>query len=206
MVLEARFNINDPGIFWAFQTMDQLANYELTTQQARLIDDTYLDTKNRELLAAGYICRRREQGKSVLITLTKIESSKTSAQQPNIWEISLEHIRENPVNWPESQVRSRVIKTVHNKQLRTIFSLNQIRITRIIQKENQVIGQANLDDVSLIIKSKEQHLKTLKLKIVASNTDIHLNTLIAALHKKWGLEPDTRTKYEHVTSMEQQYS
>ena len=139
MALEARFHIHDPGIFWSLQVIDQLDEYDISTDQIGQIDDAYLDTKKRNLLAAGYICRRREQDKNILITLTKFESIQNSIRKPEMWEVSLENAKNYPVNWPDSQVRIRVIEAAKHKALRTIFSVNQTRIFRTIQKDGHIL-------------------------------------------------------------------
>ena len=201
MAIEAKFRITDPGIFWSLQTIDHLAKYSLSKTEIEAIDDAYLDTKKRKLLAAGYCCRRRNQGKGILITLTKLRSGKDAAQKQRKREVALKKNKIDPADWPKSQARSRVLKVAPNKKLQVIFAFDQTRITRRISHGKQVIARANLDDVSLMINGKEQHFKILKLKITAPNQEKHLNALTAALQAKWPLESEPLSKFERGLAM-----
>ena len=202
MAIEAKFRITDPGIFWSLQTIDHLAKYSLSKTEIAAIEDAYLDTKKRRLLAAGYCCRRRNQGKGFLITLTKLRLGKDTDQKPKQWEVRLKKNKNGPADWPKSQARSRVLKVVPNKKLQVIFAFNQTRITRRISNGKQVIARAHLDLVSLMINGKEQHFKILKLKIIAPNQEKHLNALTAALQAKWPLESEPLSKFERALAME----
>jgi len=202
MAIEAKFRITDPGIFWSLQTIDHLAKYSLSKTEIEAIDDAYLDTKKRKLLAAGYCCRRRNQGKGFLITLTKLRLGKDTDQKPKQWEVTLKKSKNGPADWPKSQARSRVLKVAPNKKLQVIFAFDQTRITRRISHGKQVIARANLDDVSLMINGKEKHFKILKLKISTPNQEKHLNALIEALQAKWSLETEPLSKFERALAME----
>jgi inorganic triphosphatase YgiF len=202
MAIEAKFRITDPGIFWSLQTIDHLAKYSLSKTEIEAIDDAYLDTKKRKLLAAGYCCRRRNQGKGFLITLTKLRLGKGAAQKQQKREVALKKNKIDPADWPKSQARSRVLKVAPNKKLQVIFAFDQTRITRRISYGKQAIALANLDDVSLMINGKEQHFKILKLKITAPSQEKHLNALIEALQAKWPLETEPLSKFERALAME----
>ena len=58
MVIEAKFTVPDPVVYWSLQTTDHLVGYSLSTTQVKLVWDTYLDTKHHWILAAGYSCQR----------------------------------------------------------------------------------------------------------------------------------------------------
>ncbi len=202
MTIEIKFRITDPGIFWSLQTIDHLGDYTLSAPHIEEINDTYLDSKKRKLLAAGYRCRRREQGKGYLITLTKLGLGKGAAKNQQKWEVSLKKNKNNPANWPKSTARSRVLKIISDKKLQIIFEFDQTRITRLISNGKHVIARANLDEVSLMLNGKEHHFKTLKLKLTTPNQKNHLNALIAALQTKWPLKTEPLSKFERAFAME----
>ena len=201
MTVETTFRITDPGIFWSIQTIDHLGKYSLAMAEIEAIEDAYLDTKKYRLLAAGYSCRRRSQGKGFLVTLTKL--SKDADQKPKQWDVRLKKNRNSPMDWPKSQVRSRLLKVIPDKKLQVIFVLNQTRIMRQIKNGDQAIARINLDDVSLMIKGKEKHFKSLKLIIRTTDEEKHLYTLTKALQAKWPLEADPLSKFERAIAIEQ---
>ena len=99
-----------------------------------------------------------------------------------------------------------MLKVITDKKIRTINNLHQSRITRLIKKDNQFIAQANLDNVSWITRNKEQHFKTLKLKMIGTKQERNLKALITEIQAKWPLELDPRTKFEHILAMERKLS
>ncbi len=201
MATEAKFRITDPGTFWSLQTIDHLAQYSFSARQIEEIDDVYLDTKKLKLLAAGYCCRRRNQGKGFLITLTRLGSGKGTSKKLKKWHVLLKKNKNGPANWPKSEARTRVLKVISDKNLRSILTLHQTRITRLISKGDHVIAQADLDDVLWITDGKEQQFKTLKIKIIAPYQEKHLNALVTKLQAKWPLEPELLTKFERAIAM-----
>ncbi|MBE9506456.1 MAG: CYTH domain-containing protein, partial [Chloroflexi bacterium] len=61
MEIEAKFALPDAETLRRLQAIDHLAGFALSTGQVKQMRDTYLDTADRLILAAGYACRRREQ-------------------------------------------------------------------------------------------------------------------------------------------------
>jgi inorganic triphosphatase YgiF len=201
MTVEVKFRITDPGTFWLLQFIDQLGPYSLSAPQFDDINDVFLDTKRRKLLAAAYYCRQRNRAKGFLISLVQLESKSGRTQQVKKWDVSLKRNTNDPSDWPESQVRKRVLKIIADKKLHPIFTLHQTRITRPISDGDQVVAEATLDDVSLIIKGENRQFKTLKITIVVSDDD-HIDAITASLREKWHLETEHRTKFEQVLALE----
>jgi inorganic triphosphatase YgiF len=67
--IEAKFAVPDAKILRRLQTVKRLADFTLAAGQTKQVHDTYLDTADRAILAAGYACRQRVQAKGTLITL-----------------------------------------------------------------------------------------------------------------------------------------
>jgi inorganic triphosphatase YgiF len=202
MATGAKFRITDPGIFWSLQTIEQLGKFSFAAPQIFEIHDAFLDTKKRKLLAAGYSCRRRKQGKGFLITLTKLGLGKDKVQKQQYWEVALKKNINGPEDWPKSKAQSRILKVTPGKKLLVIFSFVQTRITRQISTGKQTIVQANLDDVLVINKGKEQHFKILKLKIDDPSQEKYLDSLVQALKAKWSLKTEPLSKFERAIAME----
>ena len=202
MNIENNFKIPDPGTFWSLQTIDHLGEFSISTEKISEVSDTYLDTRKRRLLAKGYSCCKRDSGKKVTIILTKLDIENDASNQLKEWGIRLKKNKLDPVDWPESKARTKMLKILPNKKLQPIFIFKKTRITRSIYKGDLVIAHANLDDVSLTVNHKERQFKTLKIKMINPKHKKHLNTLITAFQENWHLEPETLTKFERALAIE----
>jgi len=202
MTIEKKFKIKDPGTFWSLQTIDQLGEFSLSTDEVTEVTDTYLDTRKRRLLAKGYSCCKRELGKKARIILKKVDTDDDVSHQPKEWRVKLKKDTHDPADWPDSKVRTRVIKTIPEKKLQPIFVLRHTRITRSISKGNQVIAQANLDGVSLTVNGKERQFKTLKLKVTDPEQEKQFKALISTLQSNWQLKPEPLSNFERALEME----
>ncbi len=69
MEIEAKFAVPNQETFQRLQALVDLCGYELCAPQVREVHDTYLDTAERQVLATGHFCRRRESPQGILITL-----------------------------------------------------------------------------------------------------------------------------------------
>lgn len=202
MTTETRFRITDPGIFWSLQTIDQLGNFKFSDTQILEIIDVYLDTKKRRLLRAGYCCRRREQGKGFLITLTQLGTEKDKDKDQQYWEVDLKKNSNSPEDWPKSPAKNRISKIIPNKNLQVMFTFVQTRITRQVSDGNQIFAQADLEDVLVMNKGKEQHFKILRLITDDPDQIENLNSLAQSLKVKWSLKKEPLSKFERALAME----
>jgi inorganic triphosphatase YgiF len=202
MSVKAKFRITDPGVFWSLQTIDQLDQFTFSAPQFEEIEDLYLDTRKRRLLTAGYYCRQRMRTKGCVISLIDIESQNKAGQPTQQWDVSLKGNDQNPNNWPESQVRKRVLKISTNKKLNPIFRSMQTRITRLIYKEELLIARATLDHVTCNMAGDDQQFKTIKITMLIPDDENYLETITSSLQARWPLEYEPRSKFEQVIALE----
>lgn len=201
MAIEANFRITNPGVFWSLQTIEQLGKYSMSEPRIEEIDDVFLDTKKRKLLAAGYCCRRRKQAKGFLITLTRLESAKGKSKKKEKWHVQLMKNQNGPADWPKSVARARVLKIISDKKLLSFFTLHLTRITRQISKKDQVIALVILDNVSMIQGGKDQLFKTLKIRMLIPEGEDHLQAIKSSLRELGSLKPETLTKFERAIAI-----
>ena len=108
MVIEAKFTIPDPVVYWRLQTTDHLAGYSLSTTQVKPVWDTYLDTERHQILAAGYSCQQSLTHEGILITLKSLGGAEGAVHRRRKCELSMATSRP-PVDWPEDPVRDLVL-------------------------------------------------------------------------------------------------
>ena len=64
MEIESKFLISKEEDFQALEKLSGLASYALSKPETQEIEDIFLDTENRDIMAAGYYLRiRKEYGK-----------------------------------------------------------------------------------------------------------------------------------------------
>jgi len=148
MEIEAKFSVANPAVYWQLQTANQLAGYSLSTVQVKDIRDTYLDTRQRRILAAGYSCRRRETREGIVMTLKSLDSAEGAVHRRGEWEVTLA-VDQPPAKWPDSPVRDRVLKLIGKDSLLPLFDLQQTRIVRLVRQNEQPLAELSLDRVSL---------------------------------------------------------
>ena len=71
MEIEAKFSAPDGATLERLDELAGLAGFELGGREVADMTDTYLDTDERDLQAAGLVCRRRDRGDRVVITVKR---------------------------------------------------------------------------------------------------------------------------------------
>jgi hypothetical protein len=107
-----------------------------------------------------------------------------------------------PLDWPESQVRKRILKVIPDKKLRELLHLYQTDITRIVRKDGRKIAKANLEDITIAPNNKEKKFKRLRIKIIAPKGATHLAKITKVLQTEWPLEVENRSKFERALAIE----
>ena len=71
MEIESKFLVPEETDFKALENLSRLASYTISEAKIQIIEDIFLDTENKDIMAAGYYLRVRkaagEKGKWVTI-------------------------------------------------------------------------------------------------------------------------------------------
>ena len=68
MEIEAKFRVPDDEVFERLAEASELGSFAVNPGHWVDIDDSYLDTDDYRVLAAGYFCRRRESREGIIMT------------------------------------------------------------------------------------------------------------------------------------------
>ncbi|MGD0997848.1 MAG: CYTH domain-containing protein, partial [Thermoleophilia bacterium] len=71
MEIEAKFSAPDAATLARLGELDELAGYEVAGHEVADMTDVYLDTDDRALRSAGLVCRRRDRGDRVVVTVKR---------------------------------------------------------------------------------------------------------------------------------------
>ena len=200
MEIEAKFTVPDPGVYWRLQTTERLAGYELSTQEIRNIRDTYLDTSQRFILAAGYSCRRRRRPEGILMTLKSLDKTQGAIHRRQEIEIALDSDLP-PAEWPDSAARALVLELSKQKPLIPLFELRQTRIIRMLQQNEQPLAEFSLDKVSLIVNGRKQVYHELEIELLPAASEQILVAIVDYLQNEWHLQPEPRSKFERALTL-----
>ena len=201
MEIEAKFVLPDVETFQRLQAADRLAGFALSASRVKQVRDTYLDTTERLILAAGYACRRREQDEGVLVTLKGLGGVEGAVHRREELEVLLP-ASAPPAQWPASPVRDRVLQLIGEAALIPLFDLQQTRIVRLVSQpvsqDEQLVAELSLDDVHLTAGGREQAYFELEVELSPQGSEDDLAVIVACLQDEWGLDPEPRSKFERA--------
>ena len=144
--VEAKFKVTDPQLFWHLQTIGELAGCELTPPRSKPVWDTYLDSARRRILRAGFSCRQRETRDGIEMALKSLARPEGPIHHRSEWQVTLPAAR-TLAEWPESQVRDRVLRIIGTEPLLPLFRLEQTRIIRQLQTDGEQLAELSMDSV-----------------------------------------------------------
>jgi inorganic triphosphatase YgiF len=123
---EAKFIIPDLVTFDALQQITHLDDFEITPIGVKNIVDRYLDTPDKHLLQAGFVCRIRDAKDQQILTL-KSSLKATTGEIHRRQELEMEVKNDQPLAWAESEVKNLVLDIVGQTPLQNLFTLYQTR-------------------------------------------------------------------------------
>ena len=197
MEIEAKFTVPDPAVYWHLQIADHVGGYSLSTLDMQSIWDTYLDTKRRRILAAGYSCRRRETNEGSVITLKSLGRAEGPVHRRGEWEQKMAASR-RPADWPDSPVRDLVLQLIGQEPLLPLFELQQTRVIRLLKQDEEPVARLRLDRVSLVTEDREQVYLDLEVELLPQTPQETLTAIVGCLQDEWHLKPELRSKFERA--------
>lgn len=200
MEIEAKFAVPNAGIFQRLQALDRLAGFALSTSRVKHVHDTYLDTPDRAILAAGYACRRREQSDGVWMTLKGLGSASGPIHRREELEVWLP-ADQPPTLWPAGPARERVLHLTGGAPLGPLFELRQVRTVRSARQGERVAAELSLDEVQLNIGEKEIAYFELEAELAPQGAEEDLEAMARCLLDEWGLAPEPRSKFERALAL-----
>ena len=204
MEIEAKFKIPDVETQQRLQSVESLAGFALSTGRTHQVHDTYLDTAGRSILAAGYTCRKRERDGQIIMTLKQLNSPSAAVHRRQEFEVILPS-QAPPAQWPDGEARQHVLTWVGHAPLLPLFDLSQTRIVRAVSQGKRTVAELSLDDAHIIAGDREQAFYELEVELKTQGTEDDLATIVSSLQSEWGLQPETRSKFERALELVSTY-
>ncbi len=199
MEIEAKFTIQDTQTYEKLQALDSIGPFVISASHLYAIHDTYLDTPDCKILAAGYACRRRDQNGQCLITLKALQGSGGAIHRREEWETNLPTTTPLPLSvdqWPDSDVKQRILALSGSAPLTPLFSLAQRRLTRSVQQGQRLVAELSLDTVTLLVNGTREPSIELEIEIKGQGTVADLQAILDRLADMPGLVAEPLSKFE----------
>ena len=194
MEIEAKFAVPDQATFERLKSMQQLAGFTLLAGKVKRMHDTFLDTPDRRMGAAGYVCRRREVSGQVVMTIKGGSKIEGAIHQREELEVTLP-ADVPPQQWPDSPIRDRALLIIGAAPLAPLFDQHQTRIFRGMMRDEQMIAELTLDDVTIASGDKTLTYLEMEVELQPDGELADLEAIEASLQAEWGLMPEPRSKF-----------
>lgn len=193
--IEAKFVLPDEGTLQRLQAIEGLAGYTLDSARVERVQDTFLDTGDQAILAAGYALRQREGKAGVLMTLKGLGGGRDGVHRRVEMETLLPAAGP-PSAWPDSAVRTQVLQLTAERPLMPLLVLHQERVVRCVRQGERQVAALSLDRVYL--EGGALHALEAEVELLPDGNADDLAALAAALRDEWGLSPQPRSKFERA--------
>jgi CHAD domain-containing protein len=195
MEIEAKFQIPDAESLRRLSEIQELAGFALSEGRLQELSDTYLDTGQWSILAAGYTCRRRVSEAQTLITLKQLRPADELLHRREEFEVVLPG--DVPLAWwPEGPARDLVSRILGEEPLREMFQLHQTRILRKVGPESHPVAELSLDTVT--VSGLDSPYFEVEIELLEGGTEADVELLAKTLQGEWGFVPQPLSKFQRA--------
>ncbi len=201
MEIEAKYRIPDRATFDALKALADLAGFTLGRARRKNMYDVYLDTPQRDLLAAGYALRQRMTGHMITLTLKALGGVSGDVHRREEIEQPLPfHLP--PQAWPEGPVTSWLrSRHLDLAALVILCEIQQTRHVRPVLEGERLVAEWSLDKTRLFRGAQRASIWELEIELAPGGTEDDLQRLTEALCATFPLEPEPRSKFERALAL-----
>jgi inorganic triphosphatase YgiF len=197
MEIEAKFAVSDEATLNRLAQADQLAGYTLLPAKIKRVHDTFMDTPDRAVLASGHVCRQRDYGDHIVMSLKSGHTVEGGVHRREELEVALPQ----PMligQWPDSEIRTKLLRLIGDVVLTPLFDQWQTRVVRMIHQTDRIVAEFSADRVELSRGDRQALYFEMEVELKESGTDDDLNVIVACLTDEWGLQPEARSKFQRA--------
>jgi inorganic triphosphatase YgiF len=197
MEIEAKFAVPDEATLNRLAAADQLAGYTLLPAKIKRVHDTFMDTPDRAVLASGHVCRQRDYGDHLVMSLKSGHTVEGSVHRREELEVTLPYSL--PIGqWPDSEIRTKLLNLIGDVPLAPLFDQWQTRVVRMVQQADRIVAEFSADRVELSRGERQTLYFEMEVELKESGADDDLNTIATCLTDEWGLRPEAHSKFERA--------
>ncbi len=200
MEIESKFLVADEADFQALENLPELASYVLSEAKVRLIEDTFLDTENRSIMAAGYYLRvRSTQGENgAWVTIKSLGGFENGTHRREEY-VSFLPEGVSVLECPNSRIRNMIFEFTAGLDLLPLLSLSQKRIIRQVKSGEKTIAETYLDRVNLKSDDREKRYNEFEVELKNEGIPEDLKHIRDFLLKNYNLSEDPFSKFERAS-------
>lgn len=197
MEIEAKWKVADAETLRRLCNLDHLECYDVLPGRTEEVHDTYLDSPDRRMLAAGLSCRLRRQDDAARITLKGLGGSDGAMHRRAEKEVLLpQGTPEAADAWTDSPLRRQVLHWIGDAPLVALFDLHQTRTERTVTRDGLPVAMLSLDHVLAVAGGRRDEYWELEIELLPTGSESDLAAMVAALGRDWELTPQPRSKFE----------
>jgi inorganic triphosphatase YgiF len=195
--IEAKLLIPDRATFDQLLLCTAMAGFELAPPHALVVQDVYMDTAGRALLAGGFACRRRVQEGRIIITVKSVSTAGDSIHRRRELEVDLPQDLP-PALWPASEARDTVVRLSGSAPLGELFRIRQERFARQVFDGGRVVALVSLDKVAVEGRAGESAWKEMEIELMPGGREKDLAAMTAWARARFRLQPSLLSKFERA--------
>jgi len=199
MEIESKFLVPKETDFKALENLSMLASYTISEAKIQIIEDTFLDTENKDIMAAGYYLRVRkaagEKGKWVTIkSLGGFEGGTHRREEY----VSFLPEGLSVLECPSLRIRNMIFEFTSGLDLSPLITLKQKRIIRKLNLEEKQVAELYLDRVNLKSGSRKKLYNEFEVELKSEGTVKDLETIRDFLLSHYSLVESPFSKFERA--------
>ena len=207
MEIEAKFAVPDEATLERLAQADRLAGYTLLPAKIKRVHDTFMDTPDRAVLTSGHVCRQRDYGDHIVMSLKSGHTVEGGVHRREELEVTLPQAM--PISqWPDSEIRTKLLYLIGDVTLTSLFDQWQTRVVRMtlaptavqcgVSQTDRIVAEFSADRVELSRGDRQALYFEMEVELKESGTDDDLNAIVACLKDEWGLQPEARSKFQRA--------
>jgi inorganic triphosphatase YgiF len=195
--IEAKLLIPDRATFDKLLLCTAMAGFELAPPHALVVQDAYLDTAGRALLAGGFACRRRVQDGRIIMTVKSVSTAGDSIHRRRELEVELAQEVPPPL-WPAGEARDMVIRLSEGAPLEELFRIRQERFARQAFDGGRVVALMSLDQVAVEDRGGGRAWMEMEIELMPGGREKDLAAMAAWARARFHLQPSLLSKFERA--------
>ncbi len=199
MEIESKFLVPEEMDFKALENLSRLASYTVSEAKIQLNEDTFLDTENKDIMAAGYYLRvRKDSGeKGKWITIKSLGGFKAGTHRREEY-VSFLPDGLSVLECPDLRIRNMIFEFTSGLNLFPLITLKQKRIIRQLKLEEKPVADLYLDRVNLKSESRKKIYNELEVELKSGGTVEDLEAIRDFLLGHYKLAESPFSKFERA--------
>ena len=198
--IEAKLLVPQRTALEELRSCAQMAGFSVAPAVQSILRDTYLDTRGRALLAAGYACRRREQEGRIIMTLKSASTAGDVIHRRRELEVELPADRP-PALWPACEARDTLLPLIGSEPLMELLRIRQTRFLREARDGRRPVALVSLDEVVVEGAGGGESWQEMEIELVPGGRERDIAALAAWARARFGLAPSLLSKFERALKL-----